>query len=77
MPEQLARFAAALGTDDAPARLEELAALGGFPLRLREHGVPEDDLPAVAEAVVARPGPRANPRPVTTEDALAVLRSVW
>jgi maleylacetate reductase len=76
-PDELARLADALGTDDAPAKLEELAALGGFPLRLREHGVPEEDLPAVAEAVVARPGTKANPRPVTTEDALAVLRSVW
>jgi hypothetical protein len=31
----------------------------------------------VASAVVARPGTRANPRPVTEADALAVLREVW
>jgi maleylacetate reductase len=76
-PEAVARFARALGTDDAPARLEELAALGGFPLRLRDHGVPEGDLQALAEAVVARPGTKANPRPVSAGDALGVLRSVW
>ena len=76
-PNAVARLAAALRADDAPARLEELAALGRFPLRLREHGVPEDDLPAVATAVVARPGARANPRPVSEADALAVLREVW
>ncbi len=57
--------------------LEELAALGGFPLRLRDYGIPEDDLPAVASAVVARPGTRANPRPVTDAEALSVLRQVW
>ena len=77
VPAAVARFASALGTDDAPRRLEELGALGGFPLRLREHGVPEADLPELAEAAAARPGSRANPRPVTPDDALSVLRAVW
>ena len=77
VPEAVARLARALGVDDAPARLEELARLGGFPLRLRDHGVPEADLPALAEAAAARPGSKANPRPVTAEEALGVLRTVW
>jgi maleylacetate reductase len=77
VPEAVARFARALGGDDASARLEELAALGGFPLRLRDHGVPEADLQGLAEAAAARPGSQANPRPVTAEDALAVLSTVW
>jgi maleylacetate reductase len=77
VPEAVGRFSRALGTDDAASRLEELAVLGGFPLRLRDHGVPEDDLPGLAEAAAARPGTKANPRPVTAEDALPVLRSVW
>jgi len=76
-PEAVETLARAFGTEDVPGRLEELAALGGFPLRLRDHGVPEPDLPAVAAAVVARPGTRNNPRPVTDADALAVLREVW
>jgi len=76
-PEAVETLSRAFGTDDVPARLEELAALGGFPLRLRDHGVPNEDLPAVAAAVVARPGTRNNPRPVTEADALAVLRRVW
>ena len=50
----------------APARVEELARLGGFD-RLRDLGVPEAELDEVAEAVVARPGARANPRPATRE----------
>ena len=77
VPEAVAKLAAALHTEDAPVMLEELAALGGFPLRLRDYGIPEADLPAVASAVVARPGTRANPRPVTDAEALSVLRQVW
>ena len=76
-PHASETLAGAFDTDDVPARLEELAALGGFPLRLRDYGIPADDLPAVAAAVVARPGTRANPRTVGPEDALAVLRHVW
>ncbi len=76
VPDALAQLADALGTDDGPARVEELARLGGFE-RLRDFGVPEDGLHEVAEAVVVRPGARANPRPVTTADAEALLRSIW
>ena len=76
-PQAIETLSRAFATDDVPAKLGELAALGGFPLRLRDHAVPEADLPAVAAAVVARPGTRNNPRPVTEADALAVLREVW
>ena len=44
--------------------VEELARLGGFE-RLRDFGVPEEDLPAVAEAAAARAGNQNNPRPAT------------
>jgi alcohol dehydrogenase class IV len=75
-PEAVARFAAALGTDDAATRVEELARLGGFG-RLRDLAVPEEDLDDVAEAVVARRGAKANPRPVTAAEVVELLRSVW
>lgn len=75
-PEAVARLGAALGTDDAPARVEELARLGGFE-RLRQFGVPEDELDAVAAAIVERPGARANPRPASAEEVAALLRSIW
>ena len=74
--EAIARFGAALGTDDPAARVEELASLGGFE-RLRDLGIPEDAAAEVAEAAAARPGARANPRPVTTGDAEALIRSLW
>ena len=76
VPEAVARLADALGVDDAPTRVEELARLGGFG-RLRDLGVPEDELDDVAEAVVVRPGALANPRPVTVAEAAELLRSVW
>ena len=76
VPDAVSAFADALETEDAPRKVEELARLGGFE-RLRDFGVPEDDLPAVAEAVVERPGARANPRPITVDEAEALLRSIW
>jgi maleylacetate reductase len=75
-PEAITRLAEALGTDDAPARVEELARLGGFE-RLRDFGVPEADLDDVAAAVVGRAGARANPRPATAGEVARLLRSVW
>jgi maleylacetate reductase len=74
-PEALARLGEALG-GDAVARVEELARLGGFE-RLREQGVPADDLPAVAAAAAERPGAKANPRPATEAEIEALLRGVY
>ena len=76
VPEAIARLGEALGTDDPALRVEELARLGGFE-RLRDFGVPEEDLPSLAAEVEVRPGARANPRPVTAEDAEELLRSIW
>lgn len=74
--EAIARFGQALGTDDPAARVEELARLGGFE-RLRDLGIPEDAPEEVAEAVAARPGAQANPRPITPADVEGLLRSIW
>lgn len=76
VPEAIDRFATALGVEDAPARCAELAALGGF-RRLRDLGVPGDDLEALAEAIAARPGARANPRPADAPAIEALLRDAW
>ena len=72
----LARLAAALGAHDATTRVEELASLGG-PTRLRDHGVPADDLAQVAAAAAERAPAKANPRPAPADEILGLLRSVW
>ena len=74
--EAIARFGAALGTDDPAMRVEELARLGGFE-RLRDLGIPEDAAAEVAESAAARAGAKANPREVTSADAEFLIRSIW
>ena len=74
--EEIARFADALGRDDPIGRVEELARLSGFTL-LRHLGVPEADLPALAEAAAERGGAKANPRTASPEDVLELYRGIW
>jgi alcohol dehydrogenase class IV len=57
-------------------RVEELARLSGFTL-LRHLGVPEDDLPALAEAAAERSGAKANPRAASAEDVMGLFRGIW
>jgi maleylacetate reductase len=74
-PEALRRFGEAVGGDPA-TRVEELAALGG-PTRLRDLGVPEEDLPELAAAAAQRAGNQANPHPATPAEIEQLLRSIW
>lgn len=76
VPDAITLLGEALGAEDPAARAEELARLGGFE-RLRDFGVPEEDVPSLAADVVARPAARANPRPVAAEDVEELLRSIW
>jgi len=73
--DALRRFGEALGGDPL-ARTEELARLGGFE-RLRDLGVPEDELDEVAAAAAERAGAKANPRSASPADVAGLLRSVW
>jgi maleylacetate reductase len=75
VPDEVGRFGAAVG-GDAVDRAWELARLGGFE-RLRDHGVPRDDLPEVAEAASKRAGNLANPRAATADEILGLLLSIW
>jgi maleylacetate reductase len=72
VPQELAD---ALGGDPA-TRCEELARLAGFST-LGARGVREEDLYDLSEAIVARPGARANPRPVTAAQVEELLRSIY
>lgn len=56
--------------------VEELARLCGF-TRLRDLGVPEEELDEVAEATAVRGGAQANPRPASPAEIAELLRSVW
>lgn len=57
-------------------RVEGLARLCGF-TRLRDLGVPEDELDEVAAATAVRGGAKANPRPAGPAEIAELLRSVW
>jgi maleylacetate reductase len=73
---EIARFGEALKTEDPVARVSELARLGGFE-RLRDLGVPAEDLPSLAEAASVRGGAKANPRPATPADIEGLLREIY
>jgi maleylacetate reductase len=75
-PDAVRRFGETIGAPDDPAAgVERLARLGGI-TRLRELGVPEEDLPKLATAAARRAGNQANPRPATPEEIERLLRSV-
>ena len=76
VPEALAAFGRAVASDDPAGVVEELARLAGF-ARLRDLGVPEDELGDVAAATAVRAGAKANPRPATPSEIEELLRSVW
>jgi maleylacetate reductase len=71
-PDAVGRFRQALGGRS----VDELSALGGFG-RLRDFGVPEDELPRVAAAAAARAGNQNMPRPATAGEVEELLRSVY
>jgi alcohol dehydrogenase class IV len=74
--DAIARFGRAMGATNSVARVEELARLGGFE-RLRDLGVPEDELGDVAAAAAVRPAAQANPRPASPSEIELLLRSAW
>ena len=74
--EEIARFGEALETSDPVSRVQELGRLGGFE-RLRDFGVPAEDLDALGDAASQRGGAKANPRRATPEEVAELLRSVW
>ena len=78
VPDAVARIGAALGDEaDAAAAVDRLRATVGLPGCLSEVGVAEDDLEAVARLSQSNANVGRNPRPVSEEDALAILRAAW
>jgi maleylacetate reductase len=70
-PDAVRRFREAVGVD-----VEELARLGGFE-RLRDFGVPQEDLPEIAAATVTRAGAKANPRPAAAAEVEQLLHNIY
>jgi maleylacetate reductase len=73
-PEAVRRFGEAIGAPDDPAKRVEVLA---GPARLRDLGVPEDDLPEVAVDAAQRGGNGANPKPATPKEIEELLREVY
>jgi len=71
-PEAVERFTERL----QGSTVEGLARLGGFE-RLRDLGMPEGDLPLVAEVAAGRPGNLNMPRPATPAAIERLLRSIY
>jgi len=75
VPEAVGRFGAAIG-GDAVERSRALALLGGF-VRLRDFGVPQADLPALAAAAANRGGNQANPRRASPGEVLQLFEQIY
>lgn len=73
--EAMSRVARALGVSDAPAGLFDLGRRLPIPRSLAELGMREEDLERAAAIAVERP--YANPRPVTREGVLSILRKAF
>jgi maleylacetate reductase len=70
-PDAVRRFRGEVGVE-----VRELARLGGFE-RLRDFGIPEEDLAEVAAATVERACAKANPRPATAADVEQLLHNIY
>jgi maleylacetate reductase len=75
-PAAARRLADAFGAPSAGAGLATLMSTVDAPVSLREHGMPEDGIPAAVEAVLAAV-PAGNPTPVTAENLTALLQAAW
>ena len=76
VPQAIDDFGKSIGADHPADRVEELARLGGFN-RLRDFGVPEQELDVVAEATAQRAGAKANPRPASPAEIAELFQSIY
>ena len=74
-PAAMSRIARALGDDDPPGALQDLARRLGAPVSLRGIGMPADGLDRAAELAVTTPYP--NPRPLERNAIRALLQRAF
>jgi alcohol dehydrogenase class IV len=78
VPDELWRVGAALGDPDDPAgAVDRLQERLGLPASLSAVGVTPEDIDAVVRMSSASPAVRANPRPVSEDDARAILEAAF
>ncbi len=58
-------------------RIKELINEVGLPTRLRDVGVPREGLEVIAEACMTDHQIRNNPKPVSQEELIGVLKKAW
>jgi len=75
VPQRLADLAALFGGGDVAERVRELNRLAGIKPQLRDYGVTEKILPALADKAIQDGCHQLNPRPCTREDLLALYRA--
>jgi alcohol dehydrogenase class IV len=74
-PDAMRIAADALGAENAPQALYDLARRVGAPVALKDIGMPADGLERAAE--LATQNPYANPRPVERAGVLELLRNAY
>ena len=74
-PGAMNRVARALGSDEGPAGLFELAQRLQLPRSLASLGMPESGLLHAAQQITAAPYP--NPAPLSFDGVLALLQAAW
>ena len=88
VPNRFARIARSMGVNSGGRPEEDVIADGidavrllaadcGLPARLRDVGVPEDAIPAIAEAALGDAAIFTNPRPVTLDEVIDVAQAAW
>jgi maleylacetate reductase len=77
VPGAIDALARALGVDDPADAVAELVARLGLPSGLRECGVTEIDLDAVAQLSQSNGNVANNPAPVSEADARVILEAAY
>jgi alcohol dehydrogenase class IV len=78
VPDELRRIGEAMGDpDDAAGAVDRLVQRIGLPTHLSDCGVTDEDLDAVVRLSQSNPSVQMNPRPVSEDDARAILEAAF
>ena len=77
VPDRMRDLAAQFRTDDVAEHVRELNRKIGIAPRLRDHGIPEDILPKLADKAIEDGCHLLNPRPCTRDDLYELYQRAW